>query len=414
MSIEAARALIATESVRVVEDALAAGCKKEQALDWLEAVGLQWSAQGKRRSLSDMASVRAPTTAQGLRRRRQQAISCLNSSTQLSQESGFPTELRQLLLGDPRKAVSDLDRSILRACAKTALAVAHASAAPEVQRGQWSAGETQRADEGAAVHRSDSAIRSHLWRKGVTGHTAAFPLALFSYESTAPQHLQYSRWAAIDKSKRLPDNAEVDWEIGVARIPREWQLQIARQAMLGPDLSGLNMKTDTLELRVSADMPISDLLKAAHNQLKREGADPVPPLSLIIVPSAPPLDVPEPHNESAQCAAPPSDPLPAVCISPETTIAAADLFNQQERIVLTTMSADSDDVRRYSDRQRENSEPIHNPRPKAPEHIGMVNNLCGQRERSASETHLRHISRHRRGLAGVLRFCSCLCAVSAI
>jgi hypothetical protein len=112
MSIEAARALIATESVRVVEDALAAGCKKEQALDWLEAVGLQWSAQGKRRSLSDMASVRAPTTAQGLRRRRQQAISCLlNSSTQLSQESGFPTELRQLLLGDPRKAVSDLDRS---------------------------------------------------------------------------------------------------------------------------------------------------------------------------------------------------------------------------------------------------------------------------------------------------------------
>jgi hypothetical protein len=145
--------------------------------------------------------------------------------------------------------------------------------------------------------------------------------------------LQYSSWAAIDKSKRLPDNAEVDWDIGVARIPREWLLQIARNAMLGPDLSGLNMKTDAVELRVSADMSVSDLLQAARKQLNSEGAMPVPALSLFVVPSAPPLDVPEPGHENAQSGQPPSDPSPAVCISPETTIAEADLFNQQERIV---------------------------------------------------------------------------------
>ena len=75
MSIEAARALIATESVRVVEDALAAGCKKEQALDWLEGrrAAMECTRQttftkrhGKRACANECERAQAPSGASHL------------------------------------------------------------------------------------------------------------------------------------------------------------------------------------------------------------------------------------------------------------------------------------------------------------------------------------------------------------
>ena len=57
---------------------------------------------------------------------------------------------------------------------------------------------------------------------------AAFPKAIYSAESasveqtdaTSPQQLHTKTWRKIDAKKRLPDGAEVDWTIGVARIPK--------------------------------------------------------------------------------------------------------------------------------------------------------------------------------------------------
>ena len=71
-------------------------------------------------------------------------------------------------------------------------------------------------------------------------------------------------------------------------------------------------------------------------------------------------------------------------LSLNTTVAAADLYNQQHRILITTAN-----VGDYWEQHRRERQTVHNARPRAREHITMANNLAGEdHDAHAPETHL--------------------------
>lgn len=104
--------------------------------------------------------------------------------------------------------------------------------------------------------------------------------------------------------------------------------------------------------------------------------------------NAPPLET---------CAGAPEGSNAVHVILPTETVEGANLFNKQLNLVV--MAAD-DDPSTYADRRRDTRGLIYNPRPKAPEHIGMINNLANQRSRPKPAANLvagskmRKLSKH--------------------
>ena len=90
------------------------------------------------------------------------------------------------------------------------------------------------------------------------------------------------------------------------------------------------------------------------------------------------LSPPQPSDHPAPMA-------PPILLPAEATARDADLFNRQTRLTITVYDGDNQS---YNSRRREVQDPAHNPRPKAPEHIGMANNISDATHRHCRKTHL--------------------------
>ena len=66
----------------------------------------------------------------------------------------------------------------------------------------------------------------------------------------------------------------------------------------------------------------------------------------------------------------------AQVLAPSDTVETTDLFNNLDRIIITNCEVDD-----YWRERRRVDAPAHNPRPRAPEHLSMLNNLLGDRAR---------------------------------
>ena len=60
-------------------------------------------------------------------------------------------------------------------------------------------------------------------RSGLRFIRCPFPLALTNPEAPY-QYLHYDKWSRIDPNRALPPDAHIDWQLGVAKVPKEWEL----------------------------------------------------------------------------------------------------------------------------------------------------------------------------------------------
>ena len=100
-----------------------------------------------------------------------------------------------------------------------------------------------------------------------------------------PQPLSHETWAPIEPTASLPDNAEVDWWNGVARIPMEWRLAIPTShfKLAGVDCSPLEGLEYEVE-DVTASTKVGDLLLHLHAWLRHRLPEAtMPPLMLLAV-----------------------------------------------------------------------------------------------------------------------------------
>ena len=76
---------------------------------------------------------------------------------------------------------------------------------------------------------------------------------------------------------------------------------------------------------------------------------------------------------------------------PHSTVQAVDLYNQKRRLIVTNvrnLNSGDRDVRNYWAERRRNAEHVHNARPRAVEHLTMLNNLTAQAHNHGVDTHL--------------------------
>jgi len=76
---------------------------------------------------------------------------------------------------------------------------------------------------------------------------------------------------------------------------------------------------------------------------------------------------------------------------PHSTVEAVDLYNQKRRLIVTNvrnLNSGDRDVRNYWAERRRNAEHVHNARPRAVEHLTMLNNLTAQAHNHGVDTHL--------------------------
>ena len=76
-------------------------------------------------------------------------------------------------------------------------------------------------------------------------------------------------------------------------------------------------------------------------------------------------------------------------LDPAATVEEVDLFNNLGRVVISTLGGPES----YRKARSRVDEGAHNPTPRAPEHLGMLNNLASQRAKPGAGTHL---PRHRK------------------
>ena len=325
-----------------------------------------------------------------------------------------------LVDADPRSSLPKKDARLLAAIACEGLRCARAQVRGPQGRA-WTGGELAQAGCAQTPQgRSCDAMRWQRSRQQMTGCEASFTNSTFSTASAAVQQteaswvlpLAYDQWRAIDKAAALPDNAEVDWKLGVARIPQAWVLTLSSCNIWIPELNDTPSELMVPDIEESTSVA-SVLARIANMVTERSAHKRTVSLSMYVQSQTPPLDVPETsprlqQNGSANssststaadaqemCA--PTSPAETAnvdssgdltLVSPHETAKSADLFNRQSRLLVTSVPQDDDDSRGYAQRRKENNEPIHNPRPRAPEHIGMVNNLISQRERLHHATNL--------------------------
>ena len=76
-------------------------------------------------------------------------------------------------------------------------------------------------------------------------------------------------------------------------------------------------------------------------------------------------------------------------LDPAATVEEVDLFNNLGRVVISTLGGPES----YRKARSRVDEGAHNPTPRAPEHLGMLNNLASQRAKPGAGAHL---PRHRK------------------
>jgi hypothetical protein len=169
------------------------------------------------------------------------APSCCSQAWQRRQ--GLPADLYSMLFDSAKAKLSPHGAILLHEIAAMCLRCTHGAGVSMRGQKRWTLEEKAQLAggvESSVENRTSNAVRSLRKRDGTEqASTAAFPKAIFSAESasmeqtdaTAPQQLHTKTWRKIDAAKRLPDGAEVDWSIGVARIPKTWTLTLPRKAL---------------------------------------------------------------------------------------------------------------------------------------------------------------------------------------
>ena len=87
---------------------------------------------------------------------------------------------------------------------------------------------------------------------------------------------------------------------------------------------------------------------------------------------------------------------PLLRVLRSATVASAELFNQQERLIVTTLES-NDEVCDHYVNLSHIRQTLHNRLPKAPEHIGMVNNIIDEADHGAPAAQRTQLHGGRRG-----------------
>ena len=258
---------------------------------------------------------------------------------------------------------------------------------------------------------------------------APFPNSTFkpndADEPSLPLQLKYDMWTPIQHDRSLPPEAEVDWLSGVARIPKEWRLEFVSRHACPTTLASPPLLTSRDPTQTRGSMCILPRPDAADIQ---PSPPPPPPNSLFGGKTLPPLIAPhKPENDDiilriadvnrettvadvltqveaalkldrlglallpdTDMETTPADgeplALPQV-LPPNSTVEAVDLFNVSHRIVvINCLPAAANSY--WRNRAQARSGQAHNSRPDAPEHLGMLNNLCGKKASHAPGTNL--------------------------
>jgi hypothetical protein len=393
---------------------LVAGLEHESntnaALEALQALGHKWKERAhanlQLQPLLCCSYYEMDLSETAMQHRYKRARTKLLQAVQAKQQ--LPADLYSMLLDSAKVKLSPSGALLLHEIAAMCLRCTHGAGVSMRSQKRWTLEEKAQlaGGERSVENRTSNAVWSVRKRDGTEqASKAAFPKAIFSAESasmeqtdaTAPQQLHTKTWRKIDAAKRLPDGAEVDWTIGVARIPKTWTLTLPRKALFVEQLQSSPEHEgggDIVMRDIDAKTKVSAILDHVRSVLKRRFPRQIgmPAPALYVQKLAPPLQAPEPSTvvmpaslspsatgataeteESPEC----NDEIDSLTlIPPSQTVEGADLFNKQDRLAIVCGGMPS-----YSAMRRANNESLHNERPKAPAHIGMVNNLTGASHR---------------------------------
>ena len=402
---------MAARVVPVLVAGLEQGSTTEKALDALQALAHKWhqrahaALQAQQPLLMCSIHYDVDLTASGLQQRYQRARKKLLQAAISMQQ--IPADLYAMLFDNQASKLSSSGAILLHEIAVVCLDCTHGAGTTVHNQKKWTPAEKAKlaAGESSIDNRTPDAVRSVRKRQGTDqASTPAFPKSIFSAESatmeqtesTAPQRLDTESWSRIDAAKRLPDGAEVDWTIGVARIPETWTLILSRKALFLEQLQASSVhesNSDIVVRDISASTKVSAILDHVHSVLRRRFPSPagLPAPALYVQKRAPPLQVPEPSNvgmseplspnattattETEVSSEDDDDSESLTLIPPSQTVEGADLFNKQDRLAIVC------GMPSYGAMRRANNESLHNERPRAPAQIGMVNNLTGASHR---------------------------------
>ena len=359
-----------------------------------------------------------------------------------------------LFYSDGRTVINNSARKFLATSGEIALRLANCKP-PQLSGRMWTEAENVQLAQGLPVPgRSYHAIDFHRRILQCTSNSVAFSKAVYN-SLGSPQALQYESWLPIARAQHLPANAEISWKQGVARIPKAWHLSLPSASFaLSQSAKQLPTGAELVLKNVTAETKVSTILEEVHAFLKGHLKEDTPSLESMAIavesiePSMDPsetsalLQGPEnlclacdcecgepthatlaAHDAAALLSPPqPSDhpaPMaPPILLPAEATARDADLFNRQTRLTITVYDGDNQS---YNSRRREVQDPAHNPRPKAPEHIGMANNISDATHRHCRKTHLskevmggrrkRALSAHIQRLGSPLERCCFQCGM---
>lgn len=204
--------------------------------------------------------------------------------------------------------------------------------------------------------------------------------------SAAPQALHYGNWSLINRDMALPGSAEIDWQKGVARAPAAWSLQIAASHILLKEKAGGSVCSPVtldpslcFELHdVRPDLRVGEILERVRKWVRQLAANAVvldldkrvkpERICLAIMdevlpdkddqadvvpgcgsckqarlpwapspPQSPPPALPSPSLNAGPPSLPVTPSTTAQLRSSKLTVAQADLFNLQHRIVIAML-----------------------------------------------------------------------------
>ena len=308
--------VVAARVVPVLVAGLEQGSTTEKALDALQALAHKWhqrahaALQAQQPLLMCSIHYNVDLTASGLQQRYQRARKKLLQAAISMQQ--IPADLYAMLFDNQASKLSSSGAILLHEIAVVCLDCTHGAGTTVHNQKKWTPAEKAKlgGKANAIDNRTPDAVRSVRKRQGTDqASTPAFPKSIFSAESatmeqtesTAPQRLDTESWSRIDAAKRLPDGAEVDWTIGVARIPETWTLILSRKALFLEQLQASSVhesNADIVVRDISASTKVSAILDHVHSVLRRRFPSPagLPAPALYVQKRAPPLQVPEPSN----------------------------------------------------------------------------------------------------------------------